>query len=188
MAPPPTPLAEPMGSPAPAMPATTVTPQAAWAMAAAATPVVRYGGFWRRFWAAVLDALILQIVTVPMGLMMSVPTTAAIQSDNLTAEQLAAFLSAYMMAAFVGCLANWLYCALMESSKWQATLGKIALGMKVTDLEGRRIGFGRASGRFFAKIVSSLTLFIGYLIQVFTERRQALHDLIAGTVIVRREG
>ena len=69
----------------------------------------------------------------------------------------------------------WLYYAIMESSKPQATIGKMALGTKVTTLGGERIGFGRASGRYFGKIVSGLTLGIGYLMAAFTERRQALH-------------
>jgi len=79
----------------------------------------------------------------------------------------------------------WLYYAIMESSKPQATIGKMALGTKVTTLGGERIGFGRASGRYFGKIVSGLTLGIGYLMAAFTERRQALHDKMANTLVVR---
>jgi uncharacterized RDD family membrane protein YckC len=81
---------------------------------------------------------------------------------------------------------NWLYYALLESSAWQGTLGKKALGLEVTDLQGRRIGFGRASGRFFAKFISVLTLFIGFIMAGFTERKQALHDMIAGCLVIRK--
>jgi uncharacterized RDD family membrane protein YckC len=81
---------------------------------------------------------------------------------------------------------NWLYYALLESSTWQATLGKKALGLEVTDVEGRRISFGRASGRFFAKIISTLILFIGFIMAGFTEKKQALHDIIAGTLVIRK--
>jgi len=175
------------GDPAAPAPGTPATPEAAWAAAAAATPAVRYGGFWRRFWAFVLDGLIVNIVTVPVGMMLSLPAATMFDSDNITAEQMAAYFSSYAMAAFIGVLVTWLYYSLMESSKWQATLGKLALGLRITGLEGRRIGFGRASGRFFAKMVSALTLGIGYVIQVFTARRQALHDMIAGTLIVRTD-
>jgi uncharacterized RDD family membrane protein YckC len=178
---------DPAAPAASAAPATPATQETAWAAAAAVTPAVRYGGFWRRFWAVVLDGLIVNVVTVPVGMMLSLPTATLIDSDNITAEQMVAYLSAYAMAAFIGTVVNWLYFALMESSKWQATLGKLALGLRVTGLAGRRIGFGRASGRFFAKMVSALTLGIGYVIQVFTARRQALHDLIAGTLIVRTD-
>lgn len=79
--------------------------------------------------------------------------------------------------------AVWLYEALMTSSSKQATVGKIALGLRVTDLQGNRISFGRASGRHFSKYVSQLLLFVGFLIQPFTPKRQALHDIMAGTLV-----
>jgi len=78
---------------------------------------------------------------------------------------------------------SWLYEALMESSSRQATLGKMIFGMKVTDLSGNRISFARATGRYFAKWLSGLTLLIGYIIAGFTERKQALHDMLAGTLV-----
>jgi uncharacterized RDD family membrane protein YckC/type II secretory pathway pseudopilin PulG len=78
------------------------------------------------------------------------------------------------------------YFALMESSASQATLGKLALGLAVTDLEGRRIGLGRALGRTLAKLLSGLPLNLGYLMAAFTARKRALHDLVAGTLVVRR--
>jgi len=74
----------------------------------------------------------------------------------------------------------------MESSELQATLGKMALGICVTDKYGNRISFGRATGRHFAKIISSLTLGIGYLAAAFTEKKQALHDIIAGCLVLKR--
>jgi uncharacterized RDD family membrane protein YckC len=81
--------------------------------------------------------------------------------------------------------AGWLYEALMESSSYQATLGKMIFGMKVTDLYGNRISFGRATGRHFAKILSGLILCIGFIMVGLTERKQGLHDLIAGTLVRR---
>ncbi len=80
----------------------------------------------------------------------------------------------------------WLYFALMESSPRQATLGKQALGIMVTDLAGQRISFARATGRFFAKILSGLILWIGYVMAAFTERKQALHDLLASCLVVAK--
>ena len=76
-----------------------------------------------------------------------------------------------------------LYCALLESSRWQATLGKTRLGLKVTELRGERIGFGRAVVRFVARLLSVLTLCLGYLLIVVTKRRQGVARLIAGTVV-----
>jgi len=82
---------------------------------------------------------------------------------------------------------TWLYYAGLESSAWQGTVGKRLLRIVVTDQYGRRIQFGRATGRFFAKIVSALVLLVGYLMVLFSERRQGLHDLMAGTLVVRQE-
>jgi uncharacterized RDD family membrane protein YckC len=87
---------------------------------------------------------------------------------------------------FWGFVGFWLYFASMECSSWQATLGKKAMGLYVTDLAGQRIGFLRASVRYFAKMISSLVLFLGYLMAAFTEKRQALHDMIAGCLVQRR--
>jgi uncharacterized RDD family membrane protein YckC len=82
---------------------------------------------------------------------------------------------------------TWLYHAWMESSEWQATLGKKALGLVVTDMAGRRVSFGRATGRHFAKIVTNMVpLAIGYIIAGFTEKKQALHDMIAGCLILHQ--
>jgi uncharacterized RDD family membrane protein YckC len=78
-----------------------------------------------------------------------------------------------------------LYEAFMESSSYQATLGKMIFGMKVTDLNGNRISFERATGRHFAKWLSAMILGIGYLMVAFTERKQGLHDLLAGTLVRR---
>ena len=82
---------------------------------------------------------------------------------------------------------TWLYFALLESSTRQATFGKMALGLFVTDLEGNRLSFARASGRYFSKIISGMTFTIGFLMAGFTAKKQALHDMIAGClVLVRR--
>ena len=96
----------------------------------------------------------------------------------------AAFLDG-IITQVIGAAIGWLYYALQESSAAQATLGKRALGVRVTDLEGRRISFGRATGRLFAKIPSALILMIGFLMQPFTAKKQALHDIIAGTLVLK---
>ena len=81
---------------------------------------------------------------------------------------------------------EWLYYALLESSAWQATLGKKALGLEVTDLAGARVSFGRATGRYFARYISFFTIGIGYIMAGFTAKKQALHDMIAGTLVIRK--
>jgi uncharacterized RDD family membrane protein YckC len=80
----------------------------------------------------------------------------------------------------------WIYFTLLESSAWQATLGKRTLGLYVTDAEGHRLTFGRAAGRNLAKYLSGLILGIGYLMAGFTRRKQALHDLIAGCLVLKK--
>jgi uncharacterized RDD family membrane protein YckC len=74
----------------------------------------------------------------------------------------------------------------MESGSMQGTLGKKLLGIKVTDMEGGRIGFGRATGRYFGKILSGMIFMVGFLMAAFTEKKQALHDMLAGTLVVKR--
>jgi uncharacterized RDD family membrane protein YckC len=126
-----------------------------------------YAGFWRRFAAYAIDYVIVLLGTAVLG---AVATIAGLGDDS-------ARLS---LAALVG---YFLYCALLERSAWQATVGKRALGLKVTNAAGERIGFPRAAARFVAKLLSVLTLCLGFLLILVTQRRQALHDLIAGTVV-----
>jgi uncharacterized RDD family membrane protein YckC len=87
----------------------------------------------------------------------------------------------------VGFFGIWLYFSLFESSRKQATLGKLALGIKIVGPDNTRISFGRATGRHFAKILSGLTLGVGYVMAGFTDKKQALHDMVASCYVVRRE-
>jgi uncharacterized RDD family membrane protein YckC len=91
-----------------------------------------------------------------------------------------------VLGTSVGIIFTWLYYALMESSSYQGTVGKMVLGIKVTDLNGNRIGFGRATGRHFGKIISGLILCVGYIMVAFTQKRQGLHDIMAGCLVVNR--
>ena len=88
-----------------------------------------------------------------------------------------------LLVLFVG---SWLYHTMMECSSRQATLGKMALGIKVTDLNGNRISFARANGRFFGKWLSGSIMNIGYLMAAFTEKKQALHDMLAGCLVLAK--
>jgi uncharacterized RDD family membrane protein YckC len=153
--------------------------------AAATASLPDYAGFWRRFCAWFLDGIVLNAALVPIGLLLSTPSMTSILDEEFGSSAMEKMLGAYLRYALLCMIANWLYCALMESSARQATLGKTVLGIRVTDLDGKRLSFGRATGRFFGKIVSGLTLMIGYAVQLITERRQALHDVLAGTLVVR---
>ena len=89
------------------------------------------------------------------------------------------------VSQIVSLVGGWLYFALMESSRFQGTLGKMAVQIKVTDMEGNRLTFGRATGRHFGKIVSGMILLIGYIMVAFTEKKQGLHDIMAGCLVVK---
>jgi uncharacterized RDD family membrane protein YckC len=139
---------------------------------------IHYAGFWRRFAAALIDGIILYFASLIIfffaGFML------AFQDPTITVEELEFF------GTLLGIVVWWLYHAVMESSPTQGTLGKLALSIKVTDLEGHRISFLRATGRLFAKYVSACIFYIGFLMAGFTEKKQALHDMIAGTLVVCR--
>lgn len=138
------------------------------------TAAIGYAGFWRRFGAYFIDSIIMGLVGVVLGIVLG-----AAASDQTRANMSFIIIQLASIAISIA------YYAGMESSGSQATLGKQALGIKVTDLNGRRITFGRAVGRFFGKILSALILMIGFIMAAFTERKQALHDMIAGTLVVR---
>jgi uncharacterized RDD family membrane protein YckC len=96
----------------------------------------------------------------------------------------AGFIAIFLLVTLIG---TWLYHALLESSEWQATAGKKALGLIVTDTSGARTSFARASGRHFAKIITGLIpLGIGYILAGVMEKKQALHDMIAGCLVLRK--
>lgn len=144
---------------------------------------VRYGGFWIRFIAAIIDAIIVEAVVIPVAFIGGGVMGIAGAATGIAREGVSILGGTIGFA--VGIAASWLYEAFMESSRFQATLAKMMFGMKVTDLAGNRISFERATGRHFAKYVSGLTLLIGYIMAGFTERKQALHDMMAGTLVRR---
>ncbi|HET7925188.1 MAG TPA: RDD family protein, partial [Rhodanobacteraceae bacterium] len=138
-----------------------------------------HAGFWRRVAAYFIDSFIVGIAAWIVGVVLILGVAA---TGGVGAMVTATMLNYVVMLAIY-----WLYFALQESSATQATLGKRAFGLKVTDDRAHRISFGRATGRFFGKFVSSFVLGIGYLLAAFTERKQALHDMMASTFVVFRE-
>jgi len=136
----------------------------------------RYAGFWLRFVAAIIDWIVISIGSFVGGVVVG----AFLLIGGMSTGALDTFFS------LVGVIIVWLYYALMESSPWQATLGKKALGLVVTDGYGDRISFRRATARHWAKVLSNLTIGIGYIMAGFTSRKQALHDKVATTLVVKR--
>jgi uncharacterized RDD family membrane protein YckC len=172
-----------------------------------------YAGFWLRLVAYFVDKAILSIA---FGAIIAIAIAFVgwdrirqarpgilvqlARFDNLSAvvqKELAYggqfnFFAPVIIGAIVSVLlammiVTWLYYALMESSAKQGTIGKIAIGLIVVDASGQRVSFGRASGRFFARIITGLIpLFIGYIMAGFTEKKQALHDILAGCLVLRK--
>ncbi|MCR6701613.1 MAG: RDD family protein [Dokdonella sp.] len=141
-----------------------------------------HGGFWRRTAAYLMDGFIIGVVNWVITMILMVAMVGSLAAGSVNAA-----FGTIVLQALIGIVLSWLYFALQESSAAQATLGKRAMGLKVTDDYARRIGFGRATGRFFGKILSSVIFNIGFMLAGWTGRRQALHDMICGTVVVFRE-
>jgi uncharacterized RDD family membrane protein YckC len=135
-----------------------------------------YAGFWKRFAAAFIDLLITAVLGGIAGGIVGF----------LYAASKGTAVGVEFVGQIVGTLVGWIYFSSFESSAKQATLGKMALGIKVTNIDGNRIGFGKATLRHFGKIVSFLTLFIGYVMVAFTEKKQGLHDKMAGCLVVNK--
>lgn len=157
----------------------------------------KYAGFWIRFVAFILDSIILNVVqwiiilpilgAVGIGIGAS---TDGFDFSTMTEGDAIAMVTAIMGAIFagglIGIVVNVLYFTLMEASKFQATIGKMALGIKVTDTNGGRLDFVKSFIRQLGKYVSGIILMIGYIMAAFTEKKQALHDMIASTLVVKK--
>ena len=150
---------------------------------------MKYAGFWRRFVAYLIDAILFAVVFFVVGGLLGVTEVnlvGRIGEDTASYTRAAdASEGTQWTVQIVGIVLVWLYFALLESSPRQATLGKMAIGIKVTDLNGNRISFGRATGRHFAKFISTFIAFIGYIMAAFTAKKQALHDIIASTLVIK---
>lgn len=180
---------QPVAAIATASPAAAVSSYpTAGAVAIPASGVV-YAGFWLRFVALIIDFILVGIVLgIPCGILfgaLGMSMSAGMAGRN-PGMMIGPALGTIFLIEMIAVLVQWLYFAMMESSSWQGTVGKKALGLMVTDMDGRRISFGRASGRYFGKIISGMILMIGYIMAGFTEKKQALHDMLAGCLVVRK--
>jgi len=165
---------------------------------------VQYAGFWKRFLAHIIDQLVLGLVQgvilIPFWIFFGlslfsseimnennfVSTGLRCQhyNDDLSVAAVSVIILVVIVIVILSTAVQWLYYAVMESSTRQATLGKMALGLKVTDTEGNRISFARATGRYFGKFISGLIFMIGYIMAGFTAKKQALHDIIASCLVI----
>lgn len=157
-----------------------------------------YAGFWLRFVAWLIDRILIGVIS---AIILS-PILAAIgivsggsmfpfsdfgDQDFNWATLFATLTAMIGISLFVRMAVLLLYHALMESSKYQASLGKLALGLVVTDVQGNKLDFSKALVRNLCKLISNLTFTIGYIMAGFTDKKQALHDVIAGTLVVRKQ-
>jgi uncharacterized RDD family membrane protein YckC len=138
----------------------------------------QYGGFWIRVLAYIIDYFIVNFATAILFVVFGVALALAEPSDEVAGGGL-------ILVSAGNIVIDWLYHAIMESSSWQGTVGKKGLNLVVANTAGERISFGRATARYFAKILSALILLIGYFMVGWTQRKQGLHDLIVDTVVYK---
>lgn len=152
-------------------------------------------GFWLRFIAYIIDYIIIWVVQafIAIPILAAVGITFVQNADNLESmsesDMMGMIMGAVAAASATALLTTILvvlYFTLMESSKYQATVGKLALGLIVTDESGGKLDFVKALIRNLCKIISSMILMIGYIMVGFTEKKQGLHDIIAKTLVVKK--
>jgi uncharacterized RDD family membrane protein YckC len=156
-------------------------------------PQSAYAGFWLRVVAAVIDGIVISIPLVPMCLILFASMIPALSRGEDPMNVVMTVLPRIALFLLAALILTWLYWAGLESSAWQATLGKKALGLYVTDIAGDRATFARASGRFFAgrgighvPSFGGLYFLISCICAGLTEKKQALHDMIASCLVLRK--
>ena len=154
---------------------------------------VSYAGFWLRLAAYIIDYIVLQLVVGIMSLPFMVGMITGIIAASKEASEgpeviaiVGVIMSFVFVIVIISLIVGWLYYALLESSKYQGTLGKVAVGIKVTDTVGNKITFARATGRYFGKIISSMTIYIGFIMAGFTVKKQALHDIMSDCLVIKK--
>jgi len=141
-----------------------------------------YAGFWIRVVALFIDNIIISFALIPFNVVMQFSGfSSAAQGQPPELPD----LSVLLLYVVVVLIVYWLYFALQESSSKMSTIGKRVCGLVVTDLQGMQLSFGKATLRYILSNVSYLTLWIGFLIAAFTEKKQTLHDILAGTVVIK---
>ena len=147
-------------------------PPPVWDAQPAGVGQVAYGGFWIRFVAYIIDAIVLTIVGSVLASIFGVSWETDWEHYDPTFN-------------LVSLVIGWLYFALLESSERGATLGKMALGLRVVTGNGQRLSFMNATGRYFAKILSAIIFCIGFIMIAFTDKKRGLHDMIADTLVIK---
>ncbi len=143
----------------------------------------RYGGFWIRLVAYLIDGILNNIIGVIVGVVLGI--IVGLSSTSAATELTPSNVFMLRIISFIlSIFTTWLYFALFQSSKYMATPGKMLFGLIVVDKEYNRLSFAKATGRFFATLVSTIILFIGFIMAAFTNKKRALHDMMAGTYVI----
>jgi uncharacterized RDD family membrane protein YckC len=142
-----------------------------------------FAGFWLRAVAYLIDTILISLV---FGLIASLYPSTFIKFPEAATTSLTSLPQLTPIAFAITLTATWFYYTMFEASAWQATPGKRVLRLYVSDLNGQRVTLARAAARNFAKMISSLTFLVGYLVAGFTEKKQALHDILASCLVLRR--
>ncbi len=143
----------------------------------------RYGGFWIRMVAYFVDGILNNIIGVLVGIILGIIAGMAVTSPEAALTEENMFILK-IISFIISMFTTWLYFALFNSSKYMSTPGKMLFGLVVVDKQYQRISFAKATGRFFAVFVSMFIVFIGFIMAAFTNRKRALHDMIAGTYVI----
>jgi uncharacterized RDD family membrane protein YckC len=171
----------PVHVPQTAQPAVQIPPTAAVSIE---PPRLLYAGFWRRAAAFAIDTMILSLIFTIFASFYPEKLVIFPQEPDQLGLMLPQFTLAGFLLLFFG---MWIYYGVCEASAWQATPGKRVLRLYVVDMLGRPLTFWGASGRYLARRVSDLTFLVGYVVAGFTAKKQALHDLISGCLVLRKK-
>ena len=156
--------------------------------AALSQPILRedvYAPIWRRFCAGLFDVLLASAILLPATVLLVWVMEAYHSEIGLSEYKSRTAVGTAAVLLWIVCFG--LYCASAESSVHQATPGKRLLKLKVISLSHGRLSFQQATGRYYAKFLSTFALLAGFAIAIFHSRKQSLHDMIAGTLVVRSE-
>jgi uncharacterized RDD family membrane protein YckC len=155
----------------------TAPPPPVWDARPSGPQQMGYGGFWLRVVAYVIDAILLSVGGAVVGGMFGAILAFSGQGQNTALTAGGGYV--------IGILLSWIYSSLLESSERGATVGKMAVGLRVVTEQGQRLSFLNATGRYFAKYISAVILCIGFIMVAFTDRKRGLHDMIADTLVVK---
>ncbi len=141
-----------------------------------------FAGFWRRIVAFFIDFILISLALVVIGIIFGFLYALFLRSIKQLNDK-----EIRIIGNILGFIISWLYFSIMESSSLQGTIGKLILNIRVTDLYQKRIKFGKATCRYICRFISGIVVGIGFIMAGFTKQKQALHDMLVGTLVIKKE-